>query len=175
MNLFLCVFVDWPLHAIVKCSIFFFLVGYSLWGEKKILGQVRALNLTVPVGSDDLGYGPDSGFSLKPVQTSNCWSAEPLKVALKVKMVSTAFHYIFLWMNQRFWMCGWMNGLKTQRQSLTATLWRNNETALTDSPCRTRRWNINRKSIWSNQIWGSVLTTNWYIYIYIYMYMLIIA
>ncbi len=37
-------------------------------------GRVRALNLTVPlgsgrVGSDDLGYGP--GFSLKPVQTSN--------------------------------------------------------------------------------------------------------
>ncbi len=47
--------------------------------EKKIKisgsGRVRALNLTVPlgsgrVGSDDLGYGPGSGFSLKPVQTS---------------------------------------------------------------------------------------------------------
>ncbi len=39
-------------------------------------GRVRALNLTVPlgsarVGSDDLGYGPGSAFSLKPVQTSN--------------------------------------------------------------------------------------------------------
>ncbi len=39
-------------------------------------GRVRALNLTVPlgsgrVGSDDLGHGPGSGFSLKPVQTSS--------------------------------------------------------------------------------------------------------
>ncbi len=41
-----------------------------------ISGRVRALNLTVPlgsgrVGSDDLGYGPGSGFSFEPVQTSN--------------------------------------------------------------------------------------------------------
>ncbi len=39
-------------------------------------GRVRALNLTVPlgsgrVGSDNLGYGPGSGFSFEPVQTSN--------------------------------------------------------------------------------------------------------
>ncbi len=38
-------------------------------------GRVRALNLTVPlgsgrVGSDDLGYGPGTGFSFEPVQTS---------------------------------------------------------------------------------------------------------
>ncbi len=53
---------------------FFFFVGYSLcvWG---ILGRVRALNLTVPlgsgqVGSDNLGHGPGSGFSFEPVQTS---------------------------------------------------------------------------------------------------------
>ncbi len=54
-----------------------------------ISGRVRALNLTVPlgsgrVGSDDLGYGPGSGFSFEPVQTSKssvlteifvkCWS-----------------------------------------------------------------------------------------------------
>ncbi len=37
--------------------------------------RVRALNLTVPlgsgrVGSDDLGYGPGSGFSFEPVQNS---------------------------------------------------------------------------------------------------------
>ncbi len=41
-------------------------------------GRVRALNLTVPLGSgrvgsgrvvsDDLGYGPGSGFSFEPVQ-----------------------------------------------------------------------------------------------------------
>ncbi len=40
---------------------------------------VRALNLTVPlgsgrVGSDDLGYGPGSGFSFEPVQTSSSGS-----------------------------------------------------------------------------------------------------
>ncbi len=41
--------------------------------KKKISGsgRVRALNLTVPlgsgrVGSDDLGYGPGLGFSLSP-------------------------------------------------------------------------------------------------------------
>ncbi len=55
-----------------------FFIGYSLWKKKKTSGsgRVRALNLTVQlgsgrVGSDDLGYGPGSGFSLKPVQTSN--------------------------------------------------------------------------------------------------------
>ncbi len=41
-----------------------------------ISGRVRALNLTVPlgsgrVGSDDLGYGPGSGFSFEPVQNSS--------------------------------------------------------------------------------------------------------
>ncbi len=51
----------------------FFFVGYSLGGG--ISGRVRALNLTVPlgsgrVGSDNLGYGPGSGFSFEPVQTS---------------------------------------------------------------------------------------------------------
>ncbi len=40
-----------------------------------ISGRVRALNLTVPlgsgrVGSDNLGYGPGSGFSFEPVQIS---------------------------------------------------------------------------------------------------------
>ncbi len=41
-----------------------------------ISGRVRALNLTVllglgRVGSDDLGYGPGSGFSFEHVQTSS--------------------------------------------------------------------------------------------------------
>ncbi len=44
-------------------------------GGERGLG-VRALNLTVPlgsgrVGSDNLGHGPGSGFSFEPVQTSN--------------------------------------------------------------------------------------------------------
>ncbi len=44
-----------------------------------ISGRVRALNLTVPlgsgrVGSDNLGYGPGSGFSFEPVQTSSAGS-----------------------------------------------------------------------------------------------------
>ncbi len=54
---------------------FIFFVGYSLGGGGGISGRVRALNLTVPlgsgrVGSDNLGYGPGSGFSFEPVQTS---------------------------------------------------------------------------------------------------------
>ncbi len=45
-------------------------------GGGGISGRVRALNLSVPlgsgrVGSDDLGYGPGSGFSFEPVQTSS--------------------------------------------------------------------------------------------------------
>ncbi len=57
----------------MKCSLFPFFFGYSLGGG--ISGRVRALNLTVPlgsgrVGSDNLGYGPGSGFSFEPVQTS---------------------------------------------------------------------------------------------------------
>ncbi len=45
----------------------FFFVGYSLCGGGGgISGRVRALNLTVPlgsvrVGSDNLGHGPGSG------------------------------------------------------------------------------------------------------------------
>ncbi len=57
---------------------FSFFFCYSLWGGGGggISGRVRALNLTVPlgsgrVGSDNLGYGPGSGFSFEPVQTSN--------------------------------------------------------------------------------------------------------
>ncbi len=43
-------------------------------------GRVRALNSTVllgsgRVGSDNLGYGPGSGFSFEPVQTSSSGSA----------------------------------------------------------------------------------------------------
>ncbi len=55
---------------------FSFFFSYSLWrGGGGVSGRVRALNLTVPlgsgrVGSDDLGYGPGSGFSFEPVQTS---------------------------------------------------------------------------------------------------------
>ncbi len=53
---------------------FFFSWLFVVWGGG-ISGRVRALNLTVPLGSgrvwsDDLGYGPGSGFSFEPVQTS---------------------------------------------------------------------------------------------------------
>ncbi len=65
----------------MKYSIFFFNWLFVVKKKKRTLGLGRALNLTVPlrsggVGSDDLGYGPGSGFSLKPVQTSRrrpCW------------------------------------------------------------------------------------------------------
>ncbi len=58
---------------------FFFVIrcgaGAGAGGGGGISGRVQALNLTVPlgsgrVGSDDLGYGPGSGFSFEPVQTS---------------------------------------------------------------------------------------------------------
>ncbi len=53
--------------------LFFFLAIRCVGGG--ISGRVRALNLTVPlgsgqVGSDNLGHGPGSGFSFEPVQTS---------------------------------------------------------------------------------------------------------
>ncbi len=56
-------------------SFFFFLLFVVGGGGGGISGRVRALNLTVPlgsgrVGSDDLGYGPGSGFSFEPVQIS---------------------------------------------------------------------------------------------------------
>ncbi len=60
----------------MKCNLFpFFLLFVVGGGGGGISGRVRALNLTVPlgsgrVGSDDLGYGPGSGFSFEPVQTS---------------------------------------------------------------------------------------------------------
>ncbi len=43
-----------------NAGIYFVVVGYSL----------AKFNCAAQVGSDDLGYGPGSGFSLKPVQTS---------------------------------------------------------------------------------------------------------
>ncbi len=53
-----------------------------------ISGRVRALNLTVPlgsgrVGSDDLGYGPGSGFSFEPVQTSTWGVCQSLNSSKK--------------------------------------------------------------------------------------------
>ncbi len=55
---------------------FFFLLAIRWGGSRVGSGRVRALNLTVPlgsgrVGSDNLGYGPGSGFSFEPVQTSS--------------------------------------------------------------------------------------------------------
>ncbi len=57
-------------------SFFFLLFVVGAGGGGGNSGRVRALNLTVPlgsgrVGSDDLGYGPGSGFSFEPVQTSS--------------------------------------------------------------------------------------------------------
>ncbi len=54
---------------------FSFFFCWLFVGGGGISGRVQALNLTVPlgsgrVGSDNLGYGPGSGFSFEPVQTS---------------------------------------------------------------------------------------------------------
>ncbi len=60
----------------MKCNLFPFFLLFAVGRGGGISGRVRALNLTVllgsgRVGSDDLGYGPGSGFSFEPVQTSN--------------------------------------------------------------------------------------------------------
>ncbi len=64
----------------MKCNLFpfFLVIRCGGGGGGGISGRVRALNLTVPlgsgrVGSDDLGYGPGSGFSFEPVQTSRSY------------------------------------------------------------------------------------------------------
>ncbi len=71
------------LHAIVKCNLFPFFLLFVVGGGG-ISGRVRALNLTVPlgsgrVGSDDLVYGPGSGFSFEPVQISSVNTKNTLK------------------------------------------------------------------------------------------------
>ncbi len=51
----------------------FFFVGYSLWGVFWVGFGLQSLTVLLgsgQVGSDDLGYGPGSGFSFEPVQTS---------------------------------------------------------------------------------------------------------
>ncbi len=62
-------------------------------GRGVISGRVRALNLTVPlgsgwVGSDDLGYGPGSGFSFEPVQTSSLATREYTNVSPAVLILT---------------------------------------------------------------------------------------
>ncbi len=57
----------------MKCSLFPFFVGYSLWGVFWVGFGLQSLTVLLgsgQVGSDDLGYGPGSGFSFEPVQTS---------------------------------------------------------------------------------------------------------
>ncbi len=70
-------------------------------------GRVRALNLTVPlgsgrVGSDDLGYGPGSGFSLKPVQTSSQHVRKFCEIISYVKLNATILHNILKGFTQMY-------------------------------------------------------------------------
>ncbi len=90
----------------MKCSLFpFFFVGYSLGGGGGgISGRVRALNLTVPlgsgrVGSDNLGYGPGSGFSFEPVQTSSALIFICLSLAYvsKYVLLLLCISIVFVW------------------------------------------------------------------------------
>ncbi len=87
MNLFLYMYLftalacNHEIQHLIYLFIYLFILNWLFVVKKKKKktsgsGRVRALNLTVPlgsgrVGSDDLGYGPGSGFSFKPVQTSN--------------------------------------------------------------------------------------------------------
>ncbi len=82
-----------------------------------------------------------------------CWSAEPLKVALKVKMISAALNIIItlhisnesaflnVQLNERF---------KTHSKTVSYRHRVAQQWNCTDwDPSRTHRWNINRKSILS--------------------------
>ncbi len=109
---------------------------------------------------------------VKSVLTSTlCWSAEPLKVALKVKMISAALHIIITLhiSNESAFLNVQLNERwPTQRQSLTATVWSNNETALTETRLE-HAGEISTEKYLVSQIRGSELTVI-YIYIYIYIY-----
>jgi len=61
---------------------FSFLFCYSLWGGGGDFGSGSGSKFNCVarvgagrVGSDDLGYGPGSGFSFEPVQTSKLWAS----------------------------------------------------------------------------------------------------
>ncbi len=87
----------------MKC--FFFLVGYSLGGGS---GRVRALNLTVPlgsgrVGSDNFGYGPGSGFSFEPradLYHTPATGGEEKRVIEPIKWMRSP-HTSYRWRGQR--------------------------------------------------------------------------
>ncbi len=67
----------------MKCNLFpfFFKVircgGGGGGGGDFGSGSGSKLNCAARVGSDDLGYGPGSGFSFEPVQTSNASLTSP--------------------------------------------------------------------------------------------------
>ncbi len=71
---FVYLFTDRCIQSWNADFVSFFLVGYSLWGNKYFRfgsGSGSKSNCATRVGSDDLGYGPGLVFTLKPVQTSN--------------------------------------------------------------------------------------------------------
>ncbi len=65
------------LHAIVKCNLFSFFLLFVVGGGGDFgSGSGFKFNCAARVGSgrvgsDDLGYGPGSGFSFEPVQISS--------------------------------------------------------------------------------------------------------
>ncbi len=83
MNLFLCVFAYWPLHAIVKCSLFF--IGYSLCGGE-YSGFGSKFNCAARVGSGQVRSGQTisgSGFNYKPSSPLKVISTYEWKMFLK--------------------------------------------------------------------------------------------
>ncbi len=73
--------MKWPSidESVSKCSLILLAIRC---GGKHISGSGSKFNCAVRVGSDDLGYGPGSGFNFKPVQTSRRAVSEPLPPAL---------------------------------------------------------------------------------------------
>ncbi len=140
--------------------------------NEREIDWARAITCVCP--SDRVMYICENRLScprkVKSVLTTTlCWSAEPLKVALKVKMISAALHIIITLhiSNESAFLNVQLNERwPTQRQSLTATVWRNNETALTETRLKHAGEISTKVSCQSD----SRIRTNCYIYIYIYIY-----
>ncbi len=75
----------------MKCNLFPYFFSYSLWGGGDFgSGSGSKFNCAARVGSgrvgsDDLGYGPGSGFSFEPVQTSTLDTMQRTSMTLRIR------------------------------------------------------------------------------------------
>ncbi len=90
----------------------FFLVGYSLWGGGAISGRVRALNLTVPLGSGQTisGTGRVRASVLSPCRPLVCEDIPVLAITTIFKMNRTLmttckYSSASTWLTSRWQYC----------------------------------------------------------------------